>query len=115
MIENNEKALNGFDSFGGGIAPAIASEPKLNIFAQVYDRVIRANNRNVWSDYKVFISEETISNNNSYGSAYNKGSASNGSSAFKAKVYKKRVINFWAFSPGIAMEVCMPSKNMINL
>jgi len=94
-----ENALGGFDSAGSGGAPLAASEPKLAVFIQLYERVIQANNRNLWQDYKVFVSEEGVTTTSKWNHSGDVFSAKNGKGS-----QKKRVVNFWSFSPGIALE-----------
>ena len=58
------------------------------------DRLYRANKRKAWGDYKVFIKCENIKQNSSTKQINHNSN----------EPKMRRVINFWAFTPGIAME-----------
>lgn len=102
LMAEAENTLGGFDSAGSGGAPLAASEPKLAIFIQLYERIIQANNRNLWQDYKVFVCEEGLNTSNH--SKWNHGGDASSAKNGKGNQKKKRVVNFWSFSPGIALE-----------
>lgn len=82
-----------------GGAPAAAVEPKLQAFALAFDRIMRSARNGSVGDYKVYIADEVIKNTSfgANGSSYTQVSASG------APPKKKRVINFWCFSTGVAM------------
>ena len=69
-------------------------EPKLVSLSRMLSRVFRARTRmeciHLAGDYKVYINEEANNQN------HNRNSSNHGR--------KKRVINYWCFSPGVAME-----------
>jgi hypothetical protein len=87
-----------------------ASEPKLALFVQVFERLHQATSRHLWRDYRVFVSEESVGSSSSGGggggSKWSKGlSTLDVSSPTGGKNgQKKRVVHFWSFSPGIALE-----------
>jgi hypothetical protein len=89
MMEKAQDALGGLDSVA-----LSATEPRLAILAQVLERVFRSAERNSSKEYKLFISEEPLKTNY-FGGVQGRESNTR---------FKKRLINFWAFCPGIAME-----------
>jgi len=94
LMEESESSLNGANDVLGGSATLHASEPKLNIFAQAFDRIMRSARSNI-EDYKVYISEESTSN---------KGSSKYTNTLDNTNKQKKRVINFWCFCSGVALQ-----------
>ena len=104
MLMESAQDTADFDGAGGGggaSASLAAVEPKLNSFAQALDRVLRSYRSGTTGDYKVYINDEAIKvaaptngNTNTY------ISAAGGTAAPK----KKRVINYWCFSTGVAMS-----------
>lgn len=100
LIAEAEKALDGFDSgIGGGGAPMAASEPKLSVLLQMFERMVQASNRSLWSDYRCYVCEEDLHGAAKWGKLSSPATATS-----NAKGGKKRVVNFWSFSPGIALE-----------
>ena len=95
LMEAAQDAL-GLDSGG---TPAAAVEPKLQAFALAFDRILRSARNGSVGDYKVYIADEIVKNTpyGANGSGYQQVSAT----GLPAK--KKRVINFWCFSTGVAM------------
>jgi hypothetical protein len=101
---------------GKGGSGLSVPEPKLSMLASAFSRVYRGRTlqESVASsvDYKVFICEEEAKSKDGYnqpgsgGPVNGRGGVwtSGGSSGSNAGGTKKRVLNFWAFSPGIAME-----------
>lgn len=87
-----EEALNGVDDvLGGASAPTHATEPKLNLFIQTVERVIRSKSRTSIIDYKVYIAEEEMKKSNKIAVALQNAAG------------KKRVLNYWCFSTGVAL------------
>jgi hypothetical protein len=101
------------DSAGGGLS---VPEPNLVALTGAFSRVFRGRTLSesvtAVADYKVFICEEENVKKNTYGE---KGGHStpyqlpagvrvSGGHYSASNNQKKRVLNFWAFSPGIAME-----------
>ena len=72
----------------------------MSIFATLLHRLARAYSRNQWSDYTTFIKLEKTT---PYAQGIRGGDKGNFTYGGGSPV-SKRVINFWAFSPGIAME-----------
>lgn len=100
LVSEAENALGGFDAaIGGGGAPMALSEPKLSTFVHMYERVIQAVNRSLWNDYKCFICEEESGPGGKWAKP-----ASPAHVNYSTKTSRKRVLNFWSFSPGIALE-----------
>jgi regulator of telomere elongation helicase 1 len=101
LLDEQQNALGGFESAGN--SSLTTSEPKLQQFAVVIDRLFRVD-RSCLIDYKVFIEEEPVvskHNSKSYASTGEVlGFNHRGNSGSKTK----RVVNYWAFTPGIAME-----------
>lgn len=98
LIDEAQNALGGFDQGSSGSRTTLAaSDPKLSVFVQLLLRLSRAQTRNMWSDYKTYIKYEKPKS----GSGYNSYARQDHTSEPQKG---KRVINFWAFSPGIAME-----------
>ena len=96
LMEAAEEALQGVDEvLGGHSAPAHATEPKLNIFLQTFERILRSKN-GYTHDYKVYICEEVVKKTNKL--PYAPLTASGGIAG------KKKVINFWCFSTGVALS-----------
>ena len=110
------------DSAGGGLS---VPEPKLVALTVAFNRVFRGKTLSesvtAVADYKVFICEEENVKKPSYGErgaggGRGGGGGERGGYQMPAGVHvsssyqnsnaqkKKRVLNFWAFSPGIAME-----------
>eukprot|EP01038_Epipyxis_sp_PR26KG_P008177 gene8177-11062_t len=87
LIEETQNVL-GVGLSGG--APVSISEPKLVLFACAYERVFRSLSSQA-IDYKTFISEEDIPPKPGFSNSF-------------TRVGKKRIVNFWAFCSGIAME-----------
>lgn len=95
LMEESESTLSSADVLGGGTA-VHASEPKLNLFAQALDRILRTQKSNI-QDYKVYISEESISGKSS---SYKQPNMPPEHSSKQ----KKRVIQFWCFCSGVALQ-----------
>ena len=85
-------------AMAGESGPSMAVEPKLQGFTLALDRVVRSLRTGNVSDYRVYIADETIryNNNNSY-------QVSVGTSGAPPP-RKKRVLNYWCFSTGVAMS-----------
>jgi hypothetical protein len=110
-----EEQSNGVGGKGGsGLS---VPEPKLCMLASAFSRVYRGRTLQecVASsiDYKVFICEEDAKPKDGYnqagsgsGQVNGRGGvwAAGGNAGGNTGGTKKRVLNFWAFSPGIAME-----------
>ena len=100
LVSEAENALGGFDAaIGGGGAPMALSEPKLTTFVHMYERVIQAVNRSLWNDYKCFICEEESGPGGKWAKPTSPAHVN-----YSTKTSRKRVVNFWSFSPGIALE-----------
>jgi hypothetical protein len=81
-------------------APLHASEPKLTLFAQALDRILRSG-RVGSSDYKVFICDgNSLTNSNGKGKGMNNNNPLN----YMKATSKYRVINYWCFSTGVALQ-----------
>jgi hypothetical protein len=93
-MEEAEEALNGANDVLGGpsAAPTHASEPKLNAFIQAFERVLRSRRYGLF-DYKVYISEEVV-----------KKTGKLQFSTFASQPIKKRVVNYWCFCTGVALQ-----------
>lgn len=79
----------GFDASG---ASAAAVEPKLQAFTSSMARVLNSVKSRSSIDYKVYIADEVVKPT---GGTY---------AAEGRAVQKKRVINYWCFSTGVAMQ-----------
>jgi regulator of telomere elongation helicase 1 len=97
-------AMLGGSSFGVGGGGSNVPDPKLVNFATSLSKVFKASSKNPRDnkpnaeDYRVFLKEEP---KNTYaGSSSRRGPSGGGSVSEK----KKRVLNYWCFSPGVAME-----------
>ena len=100
LVSEAENAMGGFDAaVGGGGAPMALSDPKISTFVQMYERIVQAVNRSLWNDYKCFICEEESGAGGKWGKP-----ASPAQMSYTGKTHRKRVVNFWSFSPGIALE-----------
>ena len=88
LMEMAQDAL-GFDAAG---ASAAAVEPKLQAFNASLGRVLHSVKSRSCDDYKVYIADEVIK------------SAANVFAGADARPQKKRVINYWCFSTGVAMQ-----------
>jgi len=88
LMEMAQDAL-GFDAVG---ASAAAVEPKLQAFTSSMARVLNSVKSRSSMDYKVYIADEVIKQ------------ASGTYAAEGRAVQKKRVINYWCFSTGVAMQ-----------
>ena len=80
---------------------SFASEPKINQLAVVLDRLLRST-KGTFQDYRMYISEEKIKifGNNSNNS---RGELKVGQ-PIQQKKTTKRVIKYWCFSTGVALE-----------
>jgi hypothetical protein len=104
FIMDDANSMLGGSSFGvGGSGPTIP-DPKLVGFASSLNKVFKSSKKNTRDnkpnaeDFRVFLKEEP--KNDYYsggGGAPRRGAGSPGSD-------KKRVLNYWCFSPGVAME-----------
>lgn len=88
LMEMAQDAL-GFDAAG---ASAAAVEPKLQAFTASLGRVLHSVKSRSCDDYKVYIADEVIK------------STANVYAGAEARPQKKRVINYWCFSTGVAMQ-----------
>lgn len=88
LMEMAQDAL-GFDATGPSAA---AVEPKLQAFTASLTRVLNSVKSRSSNDYKVYIADEVIKQ------------ASGTFAAEGRPVQKKRVINYWCFSTGVAMQ-----------
>ena len=115
--------LGGGGSGGGGAASVAVVDPKLSAFAQALDRILRSARSGSTADYKVYICDEAVkpaagqynhasSGGGGTGSGSVRGSA-NGYQYVTAggvpataggAARKKRVVNYWCFSTGVAMS-----------
>lgn len=98
LMEAAEDAMNGGDGTTSS-APAPVAEPKLALLAQAVDRILRSGQAGA-VDYKVYICEAPLKNSKFPNQYENRNNASVTSS-------KKRVINFWCFSTGVALKELM--------
>ncbi len=88
LMEMAQDAL-GFDAAG---ASAAAVEPKLQAFTASLGRGLHSVKSRSCDHYKVYIADEVIK------------SAANVYAGADARSQKKRVINYWCFSTGVAMQ-----------
>jgi regulator of telomere elongation helicase 1 len=89
------------DAMGGNNALGTQTEPKLNLLLKAFTRVFSGKQEDMLrraSDYKVFVCEE---DEKKKFSNYNRNSY--GGYGDQDQHKKKRVVNYWAFSSGIAM------------
>jgi regulator of telomere elongation helicase 1 len=108
LMEEAQAALDfGDNVLGGGGATAHAAEPKLNMFATALDRLLQAA-QGLSSDYRLYVSEEKVKqflNRNDFKAGL----------AAANKAVTKRVVNYWCFSTGVALEelVTLNLRSMI--
>jgi regulator of telomere elongation helicase 1 len=92
-MEIAEDAMSTENSSG---ASALAVEPKLQAFTVALERVFRSIRSGSVGDYRVYIADETIKYSaNQYAQV-----TANGAPPPR----KKRVVNYWCFSTGVAMQ-----------
>ena len=91
LIDEAQRALQ-----GASLSPP---EPKLALLAKLLARVFRGKTSQeclvIAEDYKIYIAEEDAST---------ASGASAGGVRTAGPSKKKRVLNFWCFNPGVAME-----------
>ena len=92
----------------GGMGRMAVSEPKLSLLAQCLAKVYRARDLReclrIADDFSVFIQEEGQSQQGSAGSGRGRGWGGRGRSDGRKEDTKKRVLNYWCFSPGVIMQ-----------
>lgn len=94
-MDEAEQALNGLASAGAALP---TPEPKLSAFASAMDRVL-STGRVEHADFQVFISEELQKGRKAV-----LGSSNVTQLFHQANQPKKRVVNFWCFSTGVALK-----------
>lgn len=114
LMEAAEEVMNSFDGAGGGAAALSVVVPTLMDFAGAVERVFRGERSGHYGDYKVFVCEEDNKPPAQFGGRSSGGRLSGGGEQFTsprrghaqagAVPSKKRVVNYWCFSPGVAME-----------
>jgi hypothetical protein len=83
------------ESLGGASAPAHVTEPKLNLFISSFERILRSK-KACSTDYKVYVAEEVPKKTGKLPFAPL-------TSSFHPHA-KKRIINYWCFSTGVALS-----------
>jgi regulator of telomere elongation helicase 1 len=81
---------------GESAGSALAVEPKLNALTTSLDRVVRSSRTSSIGDYKVYIADEVIKYSNAQ---YTQVTATGA-----PPPRRKRVVNYWCFSTGVAMN-----------
>lgn len=129
LIQNAQDSFESALSTSGGSSSSgmVIAEPKLTLLAQALQRVFKGRGTlheavEYAQMFKVYIHEEkdestnNSSSNHSYNHSNKKKVSTNGSenityfmtttdgSRKSESMVKKRIINYWCFSPGLAME-----------
>ena len=115
FILDDANSMLGGSSFGVGGSGSAVPDPKLVNFASSLNKIFKSNNKKNprdnqpnTEDFRVFLKEEPKNTNSNYnnghsgGSQWRRGAGGGGGSGGGSD--KKRVLNYWCFSPGVAME-----------
>jgi len=118
LLEEAQDAMNGLGD--GGSSSSSSSipivEPKLSSFAQALDRIFRSELGHFTDDYKVYVCTEEVKHTNHYSSSsssksqYNNNNnsynnnAQNRSSSLSGTGKVKKILHYWCFSTGVAMN-----------
>ena len=102
LMEVAQDAMVGESSSG---AAALQVEPKLQAFTLAIDRVVRSIRTGSSIDYRVYITDEVIKQNNTTNNTNNGYIQISSNSTTNSNTNKqyKRIINYWCFSTGVAM------------
>lgn len=95
LLQEAQDAAFGSSILENGVTLSL-TEPKLSLLIKLLERVFRTTHLLDLNDYKVFICEKEKAIKNS-GVGFHATNTSIGCT-------KSRVLNYWAFSPGIALE-----------
>ncbi|KAJ1402048.1 hypothetical protein B484DRAFT_405534, partial [Ochromonadaceae sp. CCMP2298] len=101
LMEAQENAMDGEVNAGGVV------EPTLQKFTQALDRVLRSAKAGNCADYKCYVCDEEIKEYRKKDDGTGSGSkAANSYSSLHSGVEKRRrrMINYWCFSTGVAMS-----------
>jgi len=125
LLEEAQDAMSGLGDGGSSSSSIPIVEPKLSSFAQALDRVYRSEMGHFTDDYKVYVCTEEVKSGSNHFSSSSSNSSHNNSSGNKNQYSNnnhsyhnsnsnrlpfngvgkaKKIINYWCFSTGVAMN-----------